>query len=252
MSFEGKVVLVTGAGQGIAEATARSFAAAGAQVAVADLVEERASQVAASIRDGGGAALGLHVDVRHGDSVRAMVDAVIGEWGKIDVLVNAAGGYGELFRATHETPDEEWDMVIDSNLKGCFLGAKHVAPHMIKAGGGRIINFSSNAGRSVSPILGCSYTAAKTAVIGLSRHLAREYAAHNILVNTIAPGPVDNPRLAHLLPTDESRADLLAQMPLGRLAQSDEIADVVLFLASDASRYMTGAVLDVNGGYVLA
>jgi NAD(P)-dependent dehydrogenase (short-subunit alcohol dehydrogenase family) len=122
---------------------------------------------------------------------------------------------------------------------------------MLAAGHGRIINFASNAARSVSPLLGCSYTAAKTAILGLTRHLAREYAANGILVNTIAPGPVDGERVSGLL-GNKSGDDLLAQLPLGRLADPEEIVDVVLFLMSDASRFMTGAIVDVSGGLILA
>jgi 3-oxoacyl-[acyl-carrier protein] reductase len=123
---------------------------------------------------------------------------------------------------------------------------------MIEGGGGRIINFASNAGRSVSPLLGCSYTAAKTAVIGMTRHLSREYAKHGILVNTIAPGPVAGERVSELLNGDEDAAALHAQIPIGRLAEANDIVDVVLFMASDASRYMSGAILDVSGGLILA
>jgi NAD(P)-dependent dehydrogenase (short-subunit alcohol dehydrogenase family) len=146
---------------------------------------------------------------------------------------------------------DEWDMVVDSNLKGSFLCAKYAVPLLRKRGGGRIINFSSNAGRTVSPLLGCSYTAAKAGVIGLSRHLAKEFAPENILVNTVAPGPAEGDRLADRL-DEGGRAALAGQIPLGRLATAGDIAGVVLFLASDAARFMTGAILDVNGGYVLA
>jgi NAD(P)-dependent dehydrogenase (short-subunit alcohol dehydrogenase family) len=123
---------------------------------------------------------------------------------------------------------------------------------MVAQKSGRIINFSSNAGRSVSPLLGASYTAAKAGVIGLTRHLAHEYASSGILVNTIAPGPVDGERVEKLLESRGGTKELAKFIPLGRLASEEDITDVVLFLASDASRFMTGAILDVNGGYVLA
>jgi NAD(P)-dependent dehydrogenase (short-subunit alcohol dehydrogenase family) len=166
--------------------------------------------------------------------------------------VNAAGSYGAAFRRTHETPVAEWDGVFASNVRGSFLCAKAVLPGMMARKAGRIINVSSNAGRSVSPLLGCSYTAAKTAIIGLTRHLAHEYARDGILVNTIAPGPVRSERVTDLIGEDDKATQLAAQIPLGRLAEPTDIADVVLFMASDASRFMTGAILDVSGGYVLA
>ena len=139
-----------------------------------------------------------------------------------------------------------------SNVTGTFLTAKAVIPGMVASGGGRIINFSSNAGRSVSPLLGCSYTAAKTAVIGITRHLAHEYASAGILVNTIAPGPVDGVRVADLLDPDHPKEALAAKIPLGRLAHNEDIVGVVLFLAGPAASFMTGAIVDVSGGLVLA
>jgi NAD(P)-dependent dehydrogenase (short-subunit alcohol dehydrogenase family) len=180
------------------------------------------------------------------------VDTLIQRWGKVDVLVNGAGSYGAAFRATHETPIEEWDQVFASNVRGTFLCAKAVIPHMIRAGGGRIINVASNAGRTVSPLLGCSYTAAKSAVIGITRHLCREYAKSGILVNTIAPGPVRGERVSGLLSDEGMGAALEEQIPLGRLAEPEEIVDVIVFLASDGARFMTGAIVDVSGGLVLA
>ena len=251
MSFADKVILITGSGRGMGAEVARAFAKESATVCVADLDEMRAKSVAADIIKQGGKARAFHTDVRIDASVKAMFENIEAEFGGLDILVNMAGGYGEAFRRSDETPADEWDMVIDSNLKGSFLCAKYAVPLMRKKGGGRIINFSSNAGRTVSPLLGCSYTAAKAGVIGLSRHLAKEFAHESILVNTIAPGPVDGDRLADLL--DHSGKDTLAsQIPIGRLATSGDIAPVVLFLASNAASFMTGAILDVNGGYVLA
>lgn len=248
--FSGKSVLITGAGRGVGRDLAAAFAAKGAGVCLADL-DGVAAQSAASGCTGPGSAIAVQVDVRDESAVRALIAAAVRQFGRVDILVNAAGGYGERFRPTHETPEDEWDMVIDSNLKGSFLCAKHVVPVMVSHGGGRIINFSSNAGRSVSPLLGCSYTVAKTGVIGLTRHLAKEYARNGILVNTIAPGPVKGDRVAELIDEEGMKA-LAEQFPLGRLAETGDIVDVVLFMASDQSRFMTGAILDVNGGYVLA
>lgn len=250
--LDGQVVLITGAGRGIAKVLAGKMAGAGAKIAAFDLSADRVEATAQMLREQGGEAAVFAVDVGDEGQVAAAVDAIIARWGKIDVLVNAAGSYGAAFRSTHETPVDEWDQVFASNVRGTFLCAKAVLPLMMQQGRGRIINFASNAGRSVSPLLGCSYTAAKTAIIGITRHLSREYARHGILVNTIAPGPVQGERLRDLLEQDEAPRDLLNQIPLGRLAEPEEIADVVLFLASHESRFMTGAIVDVSGGLILA
>lgn len=249
--MHGRVVLVTGAGRGVGRYVAETFAKAGDAAIVADIVAERAEQTADLIIGLGGKALAVQVDVGSSAAVENMVADGMARFGRIDVLVNAAGSYGKAFRATHETPETEWDSVLNSNLKGSFLCAKCVIPHMMSRGGGRIINFASNAARSSSPLLGATYTIAKTGVIGLTRHLAVEYAPHNILVNTIAPGPIRSERVSDLI--DETlTAELTARIPLGRLAEFQDVADVVFFMASDAARYMTGAILDVNGGFVLA
>ena len=250
--FAGQVFLVTGAGRGIGKVLAKRLAELGAHVALCDIVPERAHETARQIAEAKCSALALVADVANEADVRRMTQEVLARWGRIDVLINTAGGYGAAYRATHDTPVEEWDDVFASNVRGSFLCAKAVLPHMMAAGGGRIINFASNAGRSVSPLLGCSYTAAKTAVIGLTRHLSREYARHGILVNTIAPGPVAGERVSELLNTEVDGVALNDQIPIGRLAEPADIVDVVVFMASDASRYMTGAILDVSGGLILA
>ena len=251
-AFANQVVFITGAGRGIGKVAARKFAALGARVALCDLVAERAQLAADEIATTGADVLGLAADVGKESDVKTAVDAAIARFGNIDVLVNAAGSYGAAYRATHETPVQEWDDVFASNVRGSFLTAKHVIPHMLQAGHGRIINFASNAARTVSPLLGCSYTAAKTAILGITRHLSREYASHGIMVNTIAPGPTEGERNVGLLGNKQGEDALLVQLPLGRLADPEEIADVVLFLASDASRFMTGAIVDVSGGLILA
>lgn len=250
--FTGQVFLVTGAGRGIGKLLAERLARLGAHVGVCDVIADRAHETERLIADFGGSALPLVADVSKEADVRSAVDALLARWGRIDVLINMAGSYGLPYRKTHETPVEEWDSVFASNVRGSFLCSKTVLPHMVEAGGGRIINFASNAGRSVSPLLGCSYTAAKTAVIGITRHLSREYARHGILVNTIAPGPVAGERVSELLQNEEEGAALNSQIPIGRLAEPADIVDVVLFMASSASRYMTGSVLDVSGGLILA
>lgn len=244
-----KVVIVTGAGRGIARRVALDFAAQGWRVAVVDLVAERAKGTATEIEQAGGAAVPLACDVRSEAAVRDMVAQTVHAWGRVDALVNAAGGY-TLGRVTHELSVADWDMVMDSNLKGSFLCAKFVLPHMIAAGGGRIINFASNAARTSSPALGVHYTATKAGVLGLTRHLAKEYAPHKILVNTVAPGPADVERNAEIL-SPEAREQLRRDIPLGRFAEPEDISGVVLFLAGEGGRFITGATIDVNGGYVM-
>jgi NAD(P)-dependent dehydrogenase (short-subunit alcohol dehydrogenase family) len=244
-----RVIVITGAGRGIARQVALDFAAEGARVVVVDLVEERAKRTVAEIEAAGGAALAIACDIRDEASVRGMVEQTLRTFGRVDVLVNAAGGY-TLGRVSHELSADDWDMVVDSNLKGSFLCCKHVIPPMLGAGGGRIINFSSNAGRTSSPALGVHYTAAKAGVLGLTRHLAREYASRNILVNTIAPGPARADRNYEIL-SEEGMEQLRRDIPLGRFAEPADLSAVVRFLASDGARHITGATIDVNGGYVM-
>jgi len=248
-SGEGRVVVITGAGRGIARQVALDFAREGARVVVVDLVEERAKRTTAEVEAVGGTALAIACDVRDEASVQQMMEQTVRTFGRVDVLVNAAGGYTQG-RVTHELSAADWDMVLDSNLKGSFLTCKHAIPHMLRAGGGRIVNFSSNAGRTSSPALGVHYTAAKAGVLGLTRHLAKEYAAHGILVNTIAPGPALVERNFEIM-TEEAREALRRDIPLGRYAEPSDLSAAVRFLASDGARHITGATLDVNGGYVM-
>lgn len=244
-----RVVVVTGAGRAIARQVALDFAREGARVVVVDLVEERAKRTVTEIEAAGGTALAVACDVRDEAAVQQMVEQTVRTFGRIDVLVNAAGGY-TMGRVSHELSSADWDMVLDSNLKGSFLCCKHVIPHLLAAGGGRIINFSSNAGRTSSPALGVHYTAAKAGVLGLTRHLAKEYADRNILVNTIAPGPARVERNFEIM-TEEAREQLRRDIPLGRYAEPSDLSAAVRFLASDGARHITGATLDVNGGYVM-
>lgn len=250
--MESKVVLVTGAGRGIPRKIALRMASEGWKVGLCDLVEARVAAMLEEISESGGEAIGLVADIGREGDVAALVAHIAQTWGGIDMLVNAAGAYGQAFRATHETPLEEWERVIASNLTGYFLCAKHVLPHMMAQQSGSIVNFASNAGRSVSPLLGASYTTAKTGVIGLTRHLAHEYGRHGIRVNTLAPGPVAGARVRELVADSDAYDRMQAQTPLGRLASEDDIVNVVMFLASESASFMTGAILDVNGGYVLA
>ena len=166
------------------------------------------------------------------------------------MLVNAAGGY-TMGRVTHELSAADWDMVLDSNLKGTFLCCKHVIPHMLTAGGGRIVNFSSNAGRTSSPALGVHYTAAKAGVLGLTRHLAKEYARPQHPCEHDCPGPGAGGAQLRDHDGGGARASCAGDIPLGRYAEPSDLSAAVRFLASDGARHITGATLDVNGGYVM-
>jgi 3-oxoacyl-[acyl-carrier protein] reductase len=245
-----RVVVVTGAGRGIGTRVAIRFAEDGARVAVVDLLEDRARAVADEINSNGGTAIALACDVSDSAAVEKAASSVASAFGRIDVLINCAGAYRDPPQMAHETPEETWDLVIDSNLKGTFLFCKSVLPYMLKQGGGRIINFASNAARSVATGLGPEYTAAKAGVLGLTRHIAKQYAEHNILVNALAPGPSNVARLTE--GRSQDYLDHHAKMiPLGRLADPDEHAEVALFMASNAASFMTGATIDNNGGIIM-
>lgn len=245
-----RVVVITGAGRGIAVSMVRRFAAEGARVAAVDLLKDRADKVATEVSAlGKGEVVGFGCDVRDTSSISKMVDAVHDRFGPVDVLINAAGAYFD-YKLPHETTEEEWDSVLDSNLKGAFFCCKAVLPDMMEAKGGRIINFASNAARSVATALGVEYTVAKTGVLGLSRHLAREYASYNILVNTLCPGPTDVDRVRETT-SEQFLSEIKQSIPLGRLADPDEIAAVAQFLASKEASFITGATIDANGGIIM-
>lgn len=245
--YQDRVVAVTGAGRGMGYDAARAFARRGAKVAFLDRTAEKAIEAA---QDVGGDSLGIGCDVT---DEKAIIDAFVqiaGRFGGVDVLANFAGASVRVSAPSHETAEDDWDQMVDSNLKGTFLTCKAAIPQMIARGGGRIINISSNAGRTSSPVLGVAYTASKAGVLGLTRHLALEYAPRNILVNAIAPGPANTPRLGELL-NPEQIAALQSRIPLGRLTEPDDVSSLVLYLASDAASFITGATIDVNGGFVM-
>jgi NAD(P)-dependent dehydrogenase (short-subunit alcohol dehydrogenase family) len=246
--FEGRVAIVTGAGRGIGRAIAERFASDGAAVAVADLDDAAASDTVRAIEAVGGSALAIHADVTRPDDVAALAAATTDRFGRIDILVNNAG----ILRSTRaaEVGPEEWHLVIDANLTGSFLCARAAYPALRDSGHGRIVNLASMAGRATSTLGGVHYTTAKAGVLGLTRHLAREWARDGITVNAISPGIVDTPMARGA--TDAARmADVLASIPLGRLADPAEIAALVAFLASDEAAYITGANVDIHGGELI-
>jgi NAD(P)-dependent dehydrogenase (short-subunit alcohol dehydrogenase family) len=246
--LDGKVALITGAGSGIGRATALLFAKEGSRVAVADYVPAGGEETVSMIKETGGEAIFIEVDVSKASDVERMVKAAVDKYGRIDILHNNAG-ITPPTAPTADTTEENWDSVINANLKGVFLGSKYVIPVMIKQGGGVIINTASGGGLVGTPGLS-AYGASKGGVIQLTKAMALEYAKQNIRVNSICPGAVRTP-MSKAHQADIARRQAFTRpfrVPLGRMGQPEEIAKAALYLACDDSSYVTGAVLVVDGG----
>lgn len=239
------VAVVTGGGRGIGLACARRLAEGGAAVALLDVNELQVEDAAAGLRKAGHIAVGVVVDVTSEAQVEEAVTSVFAELGSPTILLNSAG----ILRATRflDITEREWVEVVDVSLKGSFLCAKACLPSMIEHGWGRVINFSSTAGKSVSTLGGAHYTAAKAAVLGLTRALAKESAEHGICVNAICPGLIDTEMARETCGEDRLGA-YAASFPIRRLGQPDEVAALVAFLCSQEADYITGAAFDINGG----
>ncbi len=242
-NFSGKVVVVTGAGSGIGLSTAISFADAGASVVFA--TKSPKPEIVHLISERNYDALFLEADMSNESAVKKMFDDVIERFGKIDVLVNNAGvsKAGDL----EDTSLDDWNWVMSNNLTSCFLCTKYVCPFMKKNSYGKIINVSSIAGRDKSMVLGASYTTSKTAIIGFTKHMSVELAKHNINVNAVCPSQTKTPLLDSLM-TPEIEDMLLKKIPLGYIQKPIQVANLILFLSSDESSYMTGSIVDTNGG----
>ena len=243
LKLTGKVALVTGAAQGIGKAVALLLARHGADIVVSDINLEKAEETVREIESIGSKAMAIKVNVASLSDVERMVEAILEKFGKIDILVNNAGITRDklILRMT----EEDWDSVLDVNLKGTFNCTKAVVRHMSKQRSGKIVSIASvvgemgNAGQ-------VNYSASKAGVIGLTKTIAREFARRGINVNAIAPGYIETPMTEVL--TEKVKEELKRLIPMERLGKPEDVAEAVLFLVSEQSNYITGQVLKVNGG----
>ena len=245
MRLEGKVALITGGARGQGAAEAKLFAQEGAAVVVADILQDEGKRVEAEINEAGGRALFVELDVTNSDAWQDAVARTVETFGKLDILVNNAAIYSRI--PIEHASEQEWDSIIDINLKGVFLGTKHSISAMREAGGGSIINISSTAGLVGSP-RGGAYSASKGGVRLFTKNTAIQHAADGIRANSIHPGPIDTDMIADNIGTPEGLAASLERVPLNRIGTVEDVAYGALFLASDEASFMTGSELVIDGG----
>lgn len=245
----GRVVVITGAANGIGAVTAQAFAAQGAKLALVDIDAAGIDRLAAEISAAGGRAIAIRTDITDPASVEAMTARTVAELGGLDVLVNSAGGYGRL-ATVEDMPVEEWDRTVALNLRGPFLTCKAAIPHLKRSKAGRIINVASISGRTVQVASSPAYGSAKAGLIQLTRFLAYQLGPLGITSNAVAPITTLTPRVAALR-TKEDLDRIASGIPLRRLPDCGEHAAVMLFLASDGASYLNGTVMDTNGGRVM-
>ncbi len=247
--LDGKVALITGAGSGIGRASALAFAREGAKVAVADIVVEGGEETVRMVKEAGGEAFFVKVDVSNAADVEAMVNTVVDTYGRIDCAYNNAGIEGRL-ASTDEYPEDVFDKVIDINLTGVWLCMKYELPQMLKQGSGAIVNTASGAG--LIGVAGMSaYVASKHGVVGLTKTAALEYAKSGIRVNAVCPGLIQTPMVERITAEQPQLGEaLVAAEPVGRTGKPEEIAESVVWLSSDAASFVTGHAMSVDGGFV--
>lgn len=245
--FEGKTALVTGSAQGLGRKIALALARQGASLVLADLVSpEDTAREAQRI---GSRAKAIRADISRETSVRNLVKKAVDQFQQVDILVNNAGISQLKFEPTEEGSTEDWDKVIQVNLRGTYLCCKHVGQHMIQKGGGTIINIASTAGFTGIP-RASAYCASKAGVISLTKSLAVEWAKYHIRVNAVAPHYIETELTKGLRGSEKIYQGIIRQIPLGRFARTEELIGSIFFLGSRASSYMTGTVLPVDGGFL--
>ncbi len=247
MRLEGKAAFISGGARGMGEVEAKLFAKEGAKVAIGDVLDDEGRKVEAEINETGGECIFLHLDVTSESSWQDAIAATVARFGKLDVIVNNAGV--SAISMVEETTEEDWDRVMDVNAKGVFLGTKVAIPEMRKAGGGSIINISSQLGLVGTDRSSPQYQASKGAVRLLTKATAIQYAKEGIRANSVHPGPVLTPMTAARRAIPEDREVMLSRIPLGRYGESEDIAYGVLYLASDESSFVTGSKLVIDGGW---
>ena len=247
MRLKDRIAIITGASSGLGAAIARRFAEQGASVLLADLADSGAEEVDSSIQQAGGNSIFEHTDVSSRADVERMVQACIRHYGRVDILVNNAGIVRQA--SLHEMSEEDWDSVLDVNLKSVYLGSKAVLPHMLEQGSGKIINVASIAGIVGFEMTG-AYCASKGGQIALTRSMAVEYAPKGINVNCIAPGVIATAMTADMLADENMRVSFEQGTPYKRLGVPDDIAHAAIYLASGDSDFVNGEILVVDGGWV--
>jgi NAD(P)-dependent dehydrogenase (short-subunit alcohol dehydrogenase family) len=246
MKLTGKVAIVTGGGGGIGRSTALRFAKEGARVVVADLDSFNGEETVSRIRDQGGEAIFAKTDVSDSKQIKELIEITITSFGALNIMFNNAGVGNTEVRSVDLT-EEEWDRVVDINLKGVFLGIKYSVPELVKAGGGVIINTSSLLGLKGQKYM-AAYNSSKAGVIGLTQNAALEYGKFNIRVNCIAPGVIDTKIIDNWKQNERKWPIISRANALGRIGTPEEVANAVLFLASDEASFITGTTLSVDGG----
>lgn len=245
MRLTGKVAVVTGGAQGIGEAIGLTFAQEGADVVIADILDSKARDVAEKILSTGRKSLSFGLDVSKADQVRTMVDGTLDAFGRIDILANAAGIF--IKSPIEQVSEEDWDRVINVNLKGTFLCCQAVGKAMLRQGGGSIVNIASIAGHTPQIHLG-AYSPSKAGVILLTKIMAVEWAGRHVRVNAISPGPTATPMFNAIYESETQLNRRKRAIPMNRFASPEEMARAALFLASDEAAFMTGDTLVIDGG----